>query len=290
MRTVRAALASLALVLVVALAGCAKPADHASGPSSTTGPQAPQGSSSSASQAPAPAPMSNSTGGLPTLTLDGCRNFGGVFPVPMDSARAALPAGFEPVPAPSDPAGGATLYVLGLQCSGSSVNGTATGASDLLYAELAVVPPAERRLPGLDDCTVPVLFAAANPAVGAALASLRLGQAGAGDVAWAEHSGAGDVIVAATLGGASVTLRGGVASAEPGAALDEGGFAAYGVQGGELRTVLRAHATSGTAQHAAATLEATGAPAPIGDARPAASGFTATGYSVAGFSLSFAPA
>jgi hypothetical protein len=257
----------LLAIAVLLAAGCAQPKDG--GPRETMAP-APASSASApasaaSSSASMPGPAANGTV-LPSFTLDDCRNFGAVFPVAMESARAVLPDGFEPVASPSDPAGGATLYVLGLTCTASSVDGASTGPADVLYAELAVVPPADQKLPGLDDCTVPVLFASGN-------------------AAWAEHTGQGDVIVAATLGGASMTLRGALASAEPAVALGEGGFAAYGVQDGALQTVLRAHASAGTAQDAAATLEATGAPAPIGDARPASRGFSA-----AGFSLSYAPA
>jgi hypothetical protein len=279
----RPALLAAVVAFAVLAAGCSQPKESASpSPSATS-----SSSASAASTQPPAVPAANASARLPTLGLDGCRNFGGVFPVPVESAQAVLPPGFEPVPTPSDPAGGATLYVLGLRCEGSSVDGVVTGASDLLYAELAVVPAADQRIRGLDDCTVPVLFASGNAAVGEALARLRLGLAGAGEVAWAEHTGAGDVIVAATLGGASVTLRGTVASAEPAASLGDGSFAVYAVQGGAVQAALRGHATSGTVQHAAATLEAAGAPAPIGDARPAASGFTATGFSAAGFSLTF---
>jgi hypothetical protein len=275
--------APVLLALLVLAAGCAQKDDATPGPSETAAASTAPGATSS-SMGPPPGNASIG-GGLPRLSLQDCRNFGAVFPVPMESARAALPPGFEPVASPSDPAGGATLYVLGLRCPGSAVDGAATGAADLLYAELAVVPPADQKVAGLGDCTVPVLFASGNPAVGEALAALRLGQAGAGEVAWAEHSGQGDVIVAADLGGASVKLRGAIASAEPAAGLGDGDFAVYGVQGGAVQTVLRGHSAGGAAQDAGATLEATGAPAPIGDARPAARGF-----SVAGFSLTFTDA
>lgn len=274
--------AAVLLVVFAVLAGCAQKGDDTTPAPSPTASVTPSMTQATAPSSTAPPAGNASTPGLPTLALLDCRNFGGVFPVPMDSARAALPPGFEPVASPSDPAGGATLYVLGLHCMDSTVDGATAGAADLLYAELAVVPPAGQKVPGLDDCTVPVLFASGNPAVGAALAAYRLGQAGAGEVAWAEHTGSGDVIVAADLGGASVTLRGAVASPEPATGLGDGGFAVYGVQGGAVQAVLRGHAAGGDAQDAAVTLEATGAPAPIGDARPAARGF-----SVGGFSLKF---
>lgn len=201
----------------------------------------------------------------------------------MDAARAALPAGFEPVPTPSDPAGGATLYVLGVRCASSSVDGQATGEATLGYAELAVVPPAEAAVPGLSDATVPLLFAATPEPLGEAFARLRLGQVGFGTVGWAEHAGQGDAIVSVALGGASFTLRGAAAPTPP-AGLGSGDFVLYGVQDGEVRATVIGSAAGGEAVEAAVTLESAGIPL-LGDARPVVRGF-----SVAGFSLQFRPA
>jgi hypothetical protein len=230
------------------------------------------------SPGPLPAPSTNGSAG-PTLRLTDCTNFGGVFPVPMASARAALPEGFEPVQTPSDPAGGATLYVLGLRCAGSSVDGDDTGAATLAYAELAVVAPAAERLAGLADGTVPLVFAATPQAVGDALAALRLGQAGFGEVAWSGTAGAGDVVVTATLGESAFTLRGGHAPGA-GGALGSGDFALYAVQDGKLVGKVLGSAAAGAAVDAIATLESTGIGL-LGEARPVVRGFSVSGFSLA---------
>src|SRR5205085_12299786 len=104
-----------------------------------------------------------------------------------------------------------------LTCTGSTVDGVASGPADLAYAELAVVPSAAFAVAGISDYTVPVFFTTANPALAQRLASLHLRLAGAGTAAWVEHTGAGDVIVAATLGGASLTVRGVLSPAPPAA-------------------------------------------------------------------------
>jgi hypothetical protein len=288
------AAAALSLLVLLA-AGCASPdgGDAVPGAGATTGADGDgstetTGSATSGPVRPAPdgnasAPATASAG-LPTLTLDGCRNFGAVFPVAMDTARAALPAGFEPVPTPSDPAGGATLYVLALRCEGSSVDGAATGPVDAAYAELAVVPPAERAVAGRTDATVPLVFTASVPAVGEALAALGFGIAGPGEVGWAEHTGAGDLIVSAGVGGASFTLRGAYSPASL-ATAGSGGFVLYGAQDGQVvSTVLGEASGGGEAVDAAVTLESAGLDL-LAAARPAARGF-----SVSGFSLSFTPA
>lgn len=273
----------LAILLASALlSGCSDPAP--SEPSSSASPSAstataPQ--SSSASMTAAGSPQASPV--PPALTLDDCTNFGGVFPVPLDAARGALPAGFEPVASPSDPAGGATLYVLALRCTGSTVDGASAGPVDVAYAELAVVPPAEAALDGITDCTVPLFFTASTPAVGAVAAAYKLGVAGAGEVAWAEHTGAGDLVVSASLGDVAITLRGAYAPGPPGS-LGSGGFALYGVQDGLLVSTIRASAAGGAAVDAVAALESTGLPL-LTEARPVVRGF-----SVAGFSLAFAPA
>lgn len=286
MRTLPAAL----LVLSFVLAGCSgsdgtESPDGSASESSSNGPTTGATAATSTQQ---PVPSANATDpltvGLPVVTLEGCRNFGAVFPVPMATAQAALPTGFEPIPTPSDPAGGATLYVLALRCEGSSVDGAATGAVDAAYAELAVVPAPEFAVEGRTDATVPLMFTASVPAVGEALAELGFGIAGAGEVGWAEHTGLGDVVVSAGLGGASFTLRGALSPAPP-SGIGSGGFVLYGVQDGVvLSTVLGEASRAEGAVDAAVTLEAAGLDV-LAAARPAARGF-----SVSGFSLTFTPA
>jgi hypothetical protein len=277
-------LPTLALAFVL-LAGCSTPDEPAPGEPGTPTPEAsttssPTGAMPSPTAAPAaPAPDAGRAGG-PVVRLTGCRNFGGVFPVPMGAARAALPPGFEPVATPSDPAGGATLYVLGVRCAAAAVDGTAVGEATLAYAELAVVPPAEAAVDGVPDSTVPLAFAATPQAVGDAFAAFRLGQAGFGEVTWAEHTGAGDVVVAATLGDVSFTLRG-ATTPEPPANLGSGDFVLYGAQEGALWTRVLGSAAGGEAVDAAVALEATGLPL-LAEARPVVRGF-----SVSGFDLEF---
>lgn len=215
----------------------------------------------------------------PVLTLDGCENLGAVFPVPAAVARTALPAGFEPLPASGDPAGGSTLYVLALRCSGSSVDGVDTGAAQLAYAELAVTPPAEYAVEGLADYTVPLVFAAMPEAVGAALAQYRLGDAGPGSVQWTDLSPAGGVQVEVTLGNTAFTLSGALVPANA-AALSSGDFALFGVQGGEVQQTVLGHSAGGEALQGALQLDVTRGPEALMQARPVARGFSVQGFSL----------
>ncbi|MHB1260761.1 MAG: hypothetical protein ACYC2H_03500 [Thermoplasmatota archaeon] len=272
----------LAVLLVGAflLAGCSEgptpDGNQSPSPSSATEPPAPAtGSNASVPPATDPTPTTNS----PTVVLGDCQNFGGVFPVAMGAARAALPEGFEPITTPSDPAGGATLYVLGVRCASSSVDGRATGEATLGYAELAVVPPADRAVPGLGDATVPVFFAATPQPLGEAFARLRLGQVGFGEVGWAEHTGQGDAVVSASLGGASFTLRG-AATPTPPAGIGSGEFVLYGVQDGAVQaTVIGSSAGGGEAVDVVVTLESSGIPV-LTESRPVVRGFSVSGFSL----------
>lgn len=279
---------SILLLLALAAAGCAEPdAGAPTDPAGTTAPGPTTGASLPSTAPAAPSATSTGTPGPmaaagPVIRLTGCQNFGAVFPVPMDSARGALPAGFEPVATPSDPAGGATLYVLGVRCAGSDVDGANLGEATLAYAELAVVPPQDQAVAGVADATVPLVFAATPQPLGDAFSALRLGQVGFGEVTWAEHTGSGDVIVAATLGDAAFTLRGAYAPTPPGG-LGSGDFLLYGVQDGAVQAKVLGSSAGGEAVDAAVALESAGIPL-LAEARPAARGF-----SVAGFDLSFRP-
>lgn len=280
----RAALVIALLVSIAFLAGCSEGGDPggSEGPSPSSSP-APSTTAPAVTTPPPTAVHPGTPSSGPTVVLGDCTNFGGVFPVPMEAARAALPEGFEPVPTPSDPAGGATLYVLGLRCASSSVDGADTGEASLGYAELAVIPPAEAAVDGLSDATVPLFFAASPKPLGDAFGRLRLGGSGFGEVAWAEHTGEGDVVVTATLGGATFTLRGAAAPTPP-AGLGSGDFVLYGVQEGILQSTVIGSSASGEAVDAAATVESAGIPL-LAEARPVVRGF-----SVAGFDLQFRPA
>jgi len=220
----------------------------------------------------------------PALELAGCANLGAVFPVPLESARAALPPGFEPIAASGDPAGGATLYVLGLRCAHSILDGVEQGAAALAYAELAVTPPEDFLLEEIGDYTVPLLFVASPPAIGEALAVYQLGQAGAGSVSWEDLTPAGGSVVRASLGDATLTLTGVLAPTPP-TALGAGGFALFGVQDGAVRSLIKGYSQGGESVQGLVRLEASGGPALLQEARQAARGF-----SVSGFDLSFAPA
>lgn len=274
------AVALLAIALL--LAGCAHPAPTPSS-TSTSPPSTPAGPNPSSSR-PATPPSSTLPPALgPAFALDGCRNFGGVFPLARDEAMTILPPGFEPATSSADPTGASVmLYVLALRCTGSSVAGNATGAADLLYAELAVTPPKQEAFGDLTDCTVPVLFISSNAAVAAAVQAHHLGQAGVGTIDWQEPQ-TGAIAVTAAMGAATVSLRGAVATEVGGAPLGDGRFVLYGVQDHAVRGALLGSAAGGTAQDAAITLQSTGAGA-VDAARAAAHG-----YEVSGFSLSYAP-
>lgn len=216
----------------------------------------------------------------PSLRLADCTNFGGVFPVPMDAARAALPEGFEPVPTPSDPGGGATLYVIWAECRASSVDGNDTGPASVMYAELAVVPPDDIRVAGIDDYTVPLAMGASQKAVGERLAKYRLGRAGQSTLSDVTDGSPGPRIVRMTVDGVTMDLRGQV-SPQAGAAFGSGSFALVGVQEGAVRTVIVAQAEGGTPSDAALAFQGAGIEL-FDAARPVVRGF-----SVAGFTLTF---
>lgn len=229
------------------------------------------------SEPPVPAEASPDAAIAPDLQLTGCTNFGGVFPVPMASARAVLPPDFEPIAASLDPANGATLYVLALRCEGSSVDGVPQGPAQLAYAELAVSPPPRHQVRGIADYTVPVLFTAAPAAVGEALAALRLGRAGAGSVSWGALSPAAGTAIEASLDEASLALTGEMPPGAP-SALGSGDFVVFGVQEGAVRTTVLGSSAGGEAVQGPVRLESSGAPAPVADARSVARGFSVSGF------------
>lgn len=216
--------------------------------------------------------------GVPSLVLSDCTNFGGVFPVDMAAARAALPAGFEPVPSPNDPAGGATLYILFLQCGGSMVDGNDTGPTVAAYAELAAVPPSEFELDGITDYTVPLAFGAGSDAVGQRLADFGLGIAGAATTTDVTDGQPGPQRLRLVVGDVTLDLTGQM-SPQDGQALGDGGFALIGVQDGAVRTIVRGQSEGGTAVQGTVTHQSTGLPILEG-ARPIALGFSVTGFSL----------
>ena len=213
------------------------------------------------------------------LELTGCTNYGGVFPVPMASATAALPSGFTPIPAANDPQGGATLYAIIVECTASKVDGNDTKAARLGYAELAVTPPANLVLDGVTDCTVPVFFASSNDEVAKAL--LDLGISGR-----AHSSSSTDVTdgmdhsyqASFTIGDATVQLTVDIAGPDTGQ-VASGSFMVYGVQDGKLTTILKGTSSDGGARQGPALLQAAGTPV-AKDARQGALGFSAAGFSL----------
>lgn len=269
--------AALACLLILLLAGCGEPgqADGTRGPqadtSTDTGTTSPGGGNGTA-----PPIVENAT--APSLVLADCTNHGGVFPVPMDAARAALPEGFEPVPTPSDPAGGATLYVLWLDCAGSAVDGNDTGATYVMYAELAVVPPADVQVPGVNDYTVPLAMGATTQAVGQRLEEFRLGHAGASTLTDVTTASPGPLQARMTVAGVDMQLTV-QASPQQGNAFGAGSFALVGVQDGVVRTLVAGEAEGGAPSDAVATFQGDGLDL-FDEARPVVRGF-----SVAGFTL-----
>lgn len=272
-----------ACLIVLLLAGCGAPAkdggdEDATAPTGTSGP-APGATGVAGNGTALPPPAANGT--APTLDLVDCTNFGGVFPVPMDAAQAALPDGFEPVPTPSDPAGGATLYVLWLDCAGSRVDGNDTGPTYVMYAELAVRPRDDARIDGVEDYTVPLAIGASADPVGQRLAEFRLGRAGVSTLSDVTDGSPGPLAVRMAVDGVTMDLRGQV-SPQSGAAFGSGAFALVGVQEGALASVVYGEAEGGTPADAAVTFQGEGLDL-FGQARPVVRGF-----SVAGFTLRFA--
>ncbi|MEA3204108.1 MAG: hypothetical protein QOI63_1788 [Thermoplasmata archaeon] len=264
---------ALAVLLLLAAAGCSgKGADPTTG--ATTAP--PQAASSSQTMLPPAAPPPAG----PRVTITGCTNFGGVFPVPMAAAQALLPDGFKAVPAAGDLTGGATLYVLALSCDGASVDGADVGAALLAYEELAVVPDAAHQVAGVSDYTVPLLFSASPRALGDAFEALGLGKAGG--VSWVT-TGAGTTTAGGSVGGDGFTLTGQAAPSPP-VAIPSGAFVLFGVQGKQVRGVVDGASEGGRFVQAAIVLQAQGNPPLLDQAQPAAQGF-----SVAGFTLHYAP-
>lgn len=218
----------------------------------------------------------------PALALNHCTNVGATFTVPVESARAVLPPDFEPVISGTGPAGGATLYVLGVRCEQTQIDGVEQGVTTMAYAELAVTPPFEFAVEGITDYTVPLFFAATPDAVGNALDRLQIGQAGT--VTWQALTPAGGMAVTATMGNASFTLTAAMAPTPP-AAIGSGGFVVYGVEDKTVRSIISASSQGGESVQGVVSLESRGGPALLQEARPVARGF-----SVRGFGLNFAPA
>lgn len=212
----------------------------------------------------------------PLLQWSNCRNLGGVFPAPAADAAALLPEGFKVVPA--NAAGDATLYILAVQCA-ATTGSNSSGALNLLYAELAVVPPQSAALAGISDYTVPVLFIAENGEVGNLTQRLRLGQAGQGLIDWQDTSGTGvSQQVTATLGATKVVLTGQITPVPEGT-LASGQFALYGVQDRLVHSIVRAASAGGTAQTASIQLQATGIPI-LEHANPVARGHLVAGFQI----------
>jgi hypothetical protein len=260
---------ALAALLLLAAAGC-------------TGKQG--ASAGSATGHPTTGPTAAASLQGPRIGLEGCTNFGGVFPVPTNAAQALMPAGFSPVPVAGDPAGGVTLYVLALKCDAGTVNGTGVGPALLAYAELAVVPDAPHALKGITDYTMPVLFSATPAPLAQAFAQLHLGRAGDGNVSWTTAAATGTVLAQVLSGGDGFTLAGQSAPTPP-AAIASGAFAVFAVQDRQVLGVANCTSTGGQFVAVAVALQAQGNPPLIAQARPATQGF-----SVSGFSLGYAPA
>jgi hypothetical protein len=280
------AIVAILLVVAVLVAGCGgkggRSGQGGDGPESSLSATSTGGADGNATGAPGSAgsPDASNATAAPSLVLSDCTNFGGVFPVPVADAVAALPEGFEPVVSPSDPAGGATLYILFLECAGSAVDGNATGPVNVAYAELAVTPPSEYTLPGITDYTVPLAIGAGNKAVGDRLALFMLGKAGPSSVTDVTDATPGPRKARMVVDGVTLDLTGQFAGAA--GSLSDGGFALIGVLDGAVKTVVQATSQGGTASEGTVTQQSAGLPI-FAQARPIARGFT-----VSGFTLTFA--
>lgn len=265
---------ALALVTLL-LAGCAVPNNEGGPAPSMTNrsPRPTQAPGPSASPGIEPLPPS------PTLALEQCTNVGGIFPVPADAAQAALPPGFK-VDTSVDPAGGATLYVLAVRCGKTTVTGNATGATQLVYAELAVTPGGAQAVEGIADSTMPLVAISDRAEVGALLEHWGWGIAGAGTIERTElAAGAGQpatVQVVGSLGGVRITLAATLAPTGS-SPLGSGAFAVYGVRDGKVVATTLGESRSGDATTAGAVLQAKGHDL-LAQARPAAKGFSVAGY------------
>lgn len=262
------------LALALALSGCGGKQPAHAGPGTVSGTPSTSAASSSLEPGNLTAPPAT-----PALVLADCSNFGGVFPVDMAAARAVLPPGFEPVPAANDPGGGAALYMLFLQCAASSVDGNATGPTVAAYAELAVVPPAGFRLEGVDDYTVPLAFGAGVDAVGQRLAAFGLGIAGPASTTDVTTSGPGPQRLRLVVDDVTIDLTGQM-SPQDGVALGDGDFALIGVQGGAVTSVVKGHASGGSAVQGTVTHQSAGLPV-LAQARPVSLGFSVSGFTLA---------
>ena len=216
----------------------------------------------------------------PRIALHGCENLSGTFPVPVGDAQALLPPGFAVRRTGASAVDGAVMYVVAARCASAAVDGADVGEALIGYAELDVVPPADVVL-GTDH-VMPVFFAASPPSLGDALAALHLGRAGAGTVERADLAGGGAAFTV-TMDGSGFRLAGAATSSAT--ARDAGTFRAFGVQDGELLTVVDGAYAQGQGRQAALVLSPIGeAPLVSKSLRPAARGGT-----IAGYQLSFAP-
>jgi hypothetical protein len=266
---VHAAAVALLSVLALAAAGCSGKGAGTAGPPTAGATQA------STNQDPSgetlvPIPPN------PSITLGGCTNFGGVFPVPMDAARALLPDGFTPVPAAGDPQGGATLYALVLKCDDAAINGTSIGPGLLAYEELAVVPDAAHMVKGITDYTVPLLFSAAPKSLGSAFEALRLGKSGG--VSFGVYA-SGTLEAQGGVGADGFTLRGQPIQ-QPPTPLGPGAFVAFAVQDRQVVGAVNGTSAGGSALQAPVLLQAQGNPPLLAQARPATRGFTVSGFTL----------
>lgn len=275
----------MAALIVVTLAGCLGGEEGPGAPGTTTT------TSGTSSSGPGPdVPTANGTLAprLPTLAFTDCRNQGGVFAMPRAAAMAALPEGFEPMAATSPAArpDSVQFFAIAVDCQGFSIDGVAGERVQFAYAELPVTPAPAYQI-GLDDCTVPLAFIATDAAVGAALQAYGLGVAGPGNLSStaAEPDGTGFSMVSYERAeGGALQFIFGAANVDT-LSVGTGDFALYGVQDGQVVSILRGTSNGEAAggHYSTAMFQSTGIPALEG-VQDAALGFAASG-----FGLAFAP-
>ena len=214
----------------------------------------------------------------PSIALDACANFGGVFPVPAAAAQAILPDGFKAVLAANDPQGGAALYVLILKCGSAHIDNASVDAPYLAYAELAVTPDAGHQVTGISDYTVPVFFQAHPAALAAAFAGLHLGKVQNASILWGSSApGTQDASVTSDAGGFSLS---GVLFPEPPAGLASGSFVVFAVQDRQIVAAIDGASVGGQSVHAAVKLDVQGSPMLVGQAQPVANGFSVNTFAL----------
>lgn len=231
-------------------------------------------------------PAANVTQGQPNVKLASfgvadCRNYGAVLSIPMATATALVPPGFTPVAATDPDREAAAVYAIIVDCASGHADAKALDGAGFAYIELAVNPPADLVVDGIGDCTMPLLFITDNAEMGAIVEALGMGLAGPGGssvlTVGAQETGARTWSY--ELGAAGFELAMGDAAPDT-LGVASGEFVLYGVQDGQVRSIVKGTASGdGAAHYLPLAFRSTGIPE-LAEAKPAALGFSASGFSL----------